>query len=516
MIKNYIGKLDDAEYRARQRGDTPAIGGSGLVLIERASAAHHTANQARMRTSAPGAHGTLIHCLALEPDTFAHRYAIRPDVVERFDVPEPRRVIAPELVKTEEGWSVEGHGHECRACSGQGCTAHEIPDFITKECTECSGAGLVGAVFATQAKAKAHRATVSGWTVDGFTFFATKKALEKTGACHRWALAGSVECGPWYRVRDDATAHAATLAGDRIPVSVADYERATDAADALTAHPVAGRLLDDADATELSVLWHDLANGIDCSGQLDAYLANTDGIDLEGLCIEPGRRVGVDLKTTAKLLDPAHDARRILDGGHHIQAAHYMAGCAANGQPLDAWIMIYVETVAPYGVRVVQLGEQFLALGRYRRDRALAKVLAWQALGADAMPPSYAPRCITVEPPAYAVPDAVGDVVWSDWIAEGASAGRDALVAAARAEHCAAEDDVERIEAALGGLIAGRAELARSSVAHALDGEYGAALAESDGMTAIGTQIEAARVEHASAEICVAKAWAKLQGVRHG
>ena len=480
MINNYIGKLTEAEYRARQRGDTPAIGGSGLVLIERASAAHHVANQARMRTSAPGAHGTLIHCLALEPDTFAHRYAIRPDVVERFEVPEPRRVIAPELVKTEAGWSVEG------------------------------------LIFATQAEAKAHRATVSGWTVDDLTFYPTKKALEKTGACHRWALAGSVGCGPWFRVRDDATAHALTLTGDRIPISMADYERATDAADALAAHPVAGRLLDDADATELSVLWHDERNGIDCSGQLDAYLANTDGVDLDGLCIEQGRRIGIDLKTTAKMLDPAHDARRILDGGHHIQAAHYSDGCAANGQPLDAWIMIYVETVAPYGVRVVQLGEQFLALGRYRRDLALAKVLAWQALDAGAMPPSYAPRCVTVEPPAYAVPDAVGDVVWSDWIAEGASAGRDALVAAARAEHCAAEDDVERIEAALGGLIAGRAELARSSVAHALAGEYGAALAESDGMTAIGTQLEAARIEHAAAEIDCARAWAKLQGAKNG
>ena len=639
MIENFIGKLDDAEYRARQRGDTPAIGGSGLVLIERNSPAHHVANQASMRESKPGAFGSLVHCLVLEPETFAGRYYVRPDVVERESVPEPRQVKAaagptpykvatPELHKRDalevvllEGfeiyktgagaWSfpmsslldetdtgadrvwqskvdaldavatlnpyafsdyrdatlrfpardvadhaarvvdggrwiiVDAEPHTCEACAGAGCYQAEDPAVITTECFRCEGSGLVLG-FATQSEAKAHAAALSGWTVDGVEFHKTKKALleaaaasssgepsgwtvdgvefystkkallEQSDACHRWALVGAVESGPWYRTRDDAAAACVELAGGREVVSLADFARAGDAVDAAAAHPVAGALLNACDAFELSVLWHDIANGVDCSGQLDAYAANTDGIDLPGVYIEPGRRVGIDLKTTGRLVTPGTESRIVLDGGHHIQAAHYMDGCEANGKPLDAWIMIYVETKAPYGVRVVQLGETFLALGRYRRGLALAKVAAWNALPANADPPSYEPACVTVEPPARAVPDVVGDADWSDWMEASKTSAREAAIQAARDEHADAEDDTSRIEGALTALFDGRAKMARRAVELANDGEYSAALAASDGIIGVDDKIAALRHEHATAEIRTAKAWAALQGVRNG
>jgi len=642
MIENFIGKLDEQEYRARQRGadgGAPAIGGSGLVTIERLSAAHHVANQAKMRESTVGAHGTLIHCLLLEPETFARRYYVRPDVVERFDAPEPYKVdapagaepykvSAPALVKRDalevvllEGYAVEkdedgawtfdeasvgaigndaldalavlaesvevswptrreateaaaaldpwafsdyadatlrfpnkeaadfaakridggrwivagAAAHWCEACGGTGAS-----DTDSDSCWRCYDTGAALG-FATQADAKAHAATVSGWTLngvefykhkkdvpvvvadgpsgwtgDGVDFYPAKKALlEESDVCSRWALAGSVETGPFFRTRELASEHAKAEAGDRIPITLADYARATDAADAVTAHEVAGQLLNAADATELSVLWHDKANGADCSGQLDAYLANTDGVDLPGLCIEPGKRIGVDLKTTSKLLAPGTEARTILDGGHHIQGAHYMNGCAANGKPLDAWIMIYVETHAPYGVRVVRLGETFLALGRYRRERALARVREWLALGAEALPPSYVETCTTVEPPAHAVPDAVDEASWSDWVSASKVDAHAVIVAALEVEHGDAAGDVGRIEAALAAVFAGKSELARKAVAHASAGDYGAALAVSDGIPSVDDEIAALRLEHAAAEIHLAKSYAALQEARN-
>ncbi|MCP4738590.1 MAG: hypothetical protein GY873_30860 [Bosea sp.] len=497
MIENYIGKLDDAEYRARQRGDTPAIGGSGLVLIERNSPAHHVANQASMRESKPGAFGSLVHCLVLEPETFAARYYVRPDVVERESVPEPRRVKAAAGPTPYKEDTADGE-------RSRGWTVDGVEFYKTKKAL-------------LEAAAESNSGEPSGWTVDGVEFFKTKKALlEQSDACHRWALVGAVESGPWYRTRDDAAAACVELAGGREVVSLADFARAGDAVDALTAHPVAGALLNACDAFELSVLWHDVQNGVDCSGQLDAYAANTDGIDLPGVCIEPGRRVGIDLKTTGRLVTPGTESRIVLDGGHHIQAAHYMDGCEANGKPLDAWIMIYVETKAPFGVRVVQLGETFLALGRYRRGLALAKVAAWNALPADADPPSYEPACVTVEPPARAVPDVVGDADWSDWMESSKTSAREAAIQAARDEHAAAEDDTSRIEGALTALFDGRAQMARRAVELANDGEYSAALAASDGMIGVDDKIAALRHEHATAEIRTAKAWAALQGVRNG
>ena len=430
--------------------------------------------------------------------------------------------------------------HDCEACEGAGAT--DDPDSLTgcSPCWLCAGVGTVQG-WQTQADAKAWAATVSGWTldgvtfykhkkdvpsgasdapsgwtVDGVTFYATKKELlDSTDACAPWQLVG-LDHGPFFRIREDADAYTLALAGERIAITQRDFDRATEACDALTSHPVAGALLDAADATELSVLWHDAAEGADCSGQLDAYLANTDGITLDGLHVPPGKRIGIDLKTTGKLVAPGTESRTILDGGHHIQGAHYMDGCAANGKPLDAWLMMYVETNAPYGVRVVQLGEQYLALGRYRRKAALELVRQWRALGAEAMPPSYAPRVVTVEPPPYALPDDLDEDSWADWVNDGADAKRKAQLAALTQAADAADHDLDRIGEELDALLAGRQDLAAQSVALAKAGDYGAACALSDGFAATQDGLLRLRTERAQAAETKAAAYAALQAVLNG
>jgi len=639
MIDNFIGHLEEHDYRSRQGAG--AIGGSGLARIDSHSIAHWRADVERMKTSTPGAFGTLVHCLLLEPTAFASRYFVRPDALQRLDMVEPRKVdadaaaaphkvAAPELHKRDAlevvllegfevykcgmgGWSFDESAqlddsgsdaavaydtkraaleaastldpyafsdyagktmrfaskedaefvtraidggrwiirelaedgeayalapHMCEACAGAGATMAEDPAVITIECWRCYGAGLANG-FATQAEAKAHAATVSGWTLDGVTFYkhkkdvpavasdkpsgwtvndvdfyATKKELLETDAGKPWRLSDSVD-GPFFRTRDDANAHAAERAGARIPITLADLERASDCVRAVESHEVAGPLLAAMGERELSVLWHDTDNDADCSGQLDAYGENEAGVELEGLFVEAGKRIGLDVKTTGKLVAPGDESKTILNGGHHIQGAHYMAGCAANSKPVDTWIMLYIETAAPHGVRVVQLGETFLALGRYKRELALDKVKAWRAMGAEALPPSYPSRCVTVDPPEWAVPAAVGDAEWADWLEAGKVDKKAEALQLARDAHSLAEDVVERIERELDAVLDGRSKLAAEAVAAARDGEYGTACTLTDGFAATDAKIDHLRGEHVAAERTLREAYAALQGARN-
>ena len=427
MIDNFMGPMPEDRYREIQR--TGAIGGSGLVKIQRLSVAHYLADLERMSSRSAVTLGNVVHTAVLEPHMFAERFYVAPEVI-KADVPEPWKVERPEVSKADDGlWRIEG----------------ELVAYDTKA-----------------AAAEASKA-FSGWTIDGQTFYRTRKALaEQCGGLLPWTLAGDGP-QPTFRTREEAKAHARTFGGERQTISADTLTQSDEIVHALRAHPLASRLLDGARCEEV-VLWHDHAHGLDCSGKIDAQ-KEVGGELAAQLGIEPGL-VGIDLKTTGKGAAPSRMARMCHNSGWHIQAAHYMAGCAANGVELTAWINIVVETEAPYGVAIVVLSPLFLALGEHERAEAMRRVLDWRLTGVAA---GYAVEPVLVEPPAWAVPlevEAADLIAWRD---DAGAAGRAARLAEART---LADRATMKMAGAMGAIQEVALEAARAARA----GDYGEAV----------------------------------------
>lgn len=119
-------------------------------------------------------------------------------------------------------------------------------------------------------------------------------------------------------------------------------------------HPKAGPLL--ASGTpELTMLWTDPETGLRCKGRADFFA--------------PQFRTVIDVKTTEDARPPAF-AKSVANYGYHRQAAFYTNGFQAVGAPLDLFVFVAVEKVAPYLVKVHTLDGDALALGEasIRRD----------------------------------------------------------------------------------------------------------------------------------------------------
>jgi hypothetical protein len=342
----FIGELDETEYRAMQREG--AIGGSALSMIYRQSAAHYVEARTR-KPSAAMELGTAVHTLILEPHTWSSRY-FTGRAVQRRTFEEP--------IKTDAGW--------------------------------CLG--------------------------DGSEPYRTKKAaLEAMGADRPWTVAGSTQT---YRTKKDAEAAVEELAEGRRVVSESEELLLFNIVNDIWSHGLAGELLAETDrsdigtfAAEHALLWYDDEHGVDCSGKLDGLLT-VDGFDWEkhGLELEAGSVIGIDLKTTGKPIAPEGYARRCIESGWHMQAAHYIAGAAAAGVQIDRWINVVVETGRPHGVRVVELSPMMLELGKVHRAQALKSWREW--LDRKPGAPVYDPQPLLVDPPS---PEVERD--WSAWIA---------------------------------------------------------------------------------------------------
>lgn len=466
MIDNFMGQLDELEYRRHQRAG--AIGGSGLVKIRRLSVAHYLADLDRMASRPAVGFGNVVHTAALEPDQFAARYYVKPEVI-KADVPEPWKVERPNVTKGDDGlWRVG------------------------------DGAGE----YATKTNAAAAAKAVSGWTIDGETFYPTRKALaEQCGGLLPWTLSGDGP-QPAFATKAEAEQHLRELAGDKQPISVADMLRCDEIVRALRAHPVAGLLLADAVCEEV-VLWHDAEHGLDCSGKLDARRAISTDVfaALRGVA-EVGQQIGIDLKTTGKLAQPDKLARMCHDAGWHVQAAHYVAGAAACGVELSAWVNIVVETEAPYGVAVVVLDDDYLALGRYERDQALVKVKAWRESGKAR---GYDPAPVVVSPPAWALPLEVEGREFVEWRDSGADAGLRAQLAEARVL-------ADRAALKMAGAMSAIQEVAVDAARAARDGNYGRAVALSEEIQQLQLQAAEHSAEAQAQTARAAQISTQLQG----
>lgn len=150
-------------------------------------------------------------------------------------------------------------------------------------------------------------------------------------------------------------------------------------------HPWASRLLAE-NVTEQTVIWQDSETGLTCKARPDAVP-------------DEGKLILADLKTTTDA-DEFAFTRSIVKYGYARQAAFYLDGYnAARGTQLDTFIIIAVETEAPYRTEVYLLDEDLIQYGRDQYKRILQ---IEQRCRAENSYPHYAtPQMVTLYKPNY-------------------------------------------------------------------------------------------------------------------
>lgn len=155
-----------------------------------------------------------------------------------------------------------------------------------------------------------------------------------------------------------AWAKAVCEAGGR---SIIDYEqlaRIEAVSNAVLSHPVASQLLCDGSA-EQSFMWIDKRTGLQCKARPD-YFRN------DKICL--------DLKTTE---DASYFEfqRKITNYRYHVQGSFFADGITESiGELCNTFILIAVETSAPYNVAIYRLDDDALSVGRGSYQRNLDTV----------------------------------------------------------------------------------------------------------------------------------------------
>lgn len=138
-----------------------------------------------------------------------------------------------------------------------------------------------------------------------------------------------------------------------------------------------------------------------CVDRERVFQATLDGIEAKSQCDLYGGGLLGDLKTIGKMLSERALQRQILDYGYHGQFAWYRRVMRACGVTVDRCVLIFVEAAAPHDVAVVDVSEEWLALGEELVDQALAsyaQVRAGNVFGRF-------PHPVALEVPAWALPD---------------------------------------------------------------------------------------------------------------
>ena len=182
---------------------------------------------------------------------------------------------------------------------------------------------------------------------------------------------------------------AAAREAGQTPLKPAEHQTVLDMASALARHLDAINLLALAEDIEVSAFAADPATGVEMRCRFDAI----------------GPDVLIDYKTSVSA-DPARWARRVVDCGYHLQAAHYehMARlCGITDAPMR---FIVQEKEPPYLVSVIRLDEEAINLGAYRMDEAAA---IWQRCHATGVWPGYGEGEHLIELPAWAYDELFSD-----------------------------------------------------------------------------------------------------------
>jgi hypothetical protein len=135
-----------------------------------------------------------------------------------------------------------------------------------------------------------------------------------------------------------------------------DLELATNMANAVLSHRMAGQLLNGA-SIEKSIYWHDYKTGLLCKARPDAWNES-----IEVIC---------DIKTAA---DSTREAfmHSIKDGNYHIQAAMQIDAIKeVTGKTLSDFVFIVVQNLPPYMPYIYRLEEDIIEHGREEYKGAL-------------------------------------------------------------------------------------------------------------------------------------------------
>lgn len=167
-------------------------------------------------------------------------------------------------------------------------------------------------------------------------------------------------------------------AGSRKPVTETEHAELARIADAVHAHPTAGRILAGgyASTAEMSLYWTDTDTGVKCRARPDQV--TTDAFV-------------VDLKTT---LNASADAfqRDAWKYRYHVQAAFYLDALRTLRHPAESFVFIAVEKEPPYLAQVFVATDEFIDAGRvaYKTDLETYKSCqasgVWPGFPTDAQP----------------------------------------------------------------------------------------------------------------------------------
>lgn len=194
---------------------------------------------------------------------------------------------------------------------------------------------------------------------------APKRTFDLGHAAHRMVLGlGAeleiVDAADWRTKAAKEQRDTARAAG-RVPLLAHEMATVDAMAEELRRHPMAGRLLDQADgAAEQTVVWQDQPTGVWCRARFD-WLPNR----------HPGRRlVLIDYKTCASAeLDALK--RAMHQFGYHQQAAWYLQGAAeVFGVTDPGFVFIAQERTPPYLVTVFTPDSTALRIGAERNHVA--------------------------------------------------------------------------------------------------------------------------------------------------
>lgn len=160
------------------------------------------------------------------------------------------------------------------------------------------------------------------------------------------------------RTKEGKAAKAALAADTREWLDDTEYADVAGMAASIRAHKGAMSILREKGSLEASMLWQDESTGLTLKGRMDIW--------------RPALGVIADIKSTRNA-EPWAFTSDIYKYGYHRQAALYMDGATACGEQPTAFVLIAVESAAPYCVAVYALDAVALEVGRIENREALAK-----------------------------------------------------------------------------------------------------------------------------------------------
>jgi hypothetical protein len=151
----------------------------------------------------------------------------------------------------------------------------------------------------------------------------------------------------------------------KIPLLSGDHLKAKAVADAVLAHPVAGKLFNpEFGDAERSIFWVDELTGVWLRSRLD-WLPHPAA---------HGRRLVVGDFKSAASASKAAISKAVANYGYHIQNAFYSEAVRAMGLDEDpGFVFVFAEKEPPYPITLAQLDDDALMAGHAAMRRAIER-----------------------------------------------------------------------------------------------------------------------------------------------